>query len=68
MATRELRSIYECMDKSPEALIGGHANQDGPGALFYHVKPPCASLPCPPHDQQIEEMTCVLRTTFLHGH
>ena len=53
------RSTFECMDKSPESLSGGHTNQDG--ALFYHVEPRCGSLPCPPYDQQ-KEMTCAVCT------
>ena len=49
------RSTFECMDKEPQAIPGGHANQDG--ALFYHVEPRCGSLPCPLYEQQ-KEMTC----------
>ena len=29
------RSTFECMDRAPETVVGGHANQDG--ARFYHV-------------------------------
>ena len=53
------RSTFECVDASPEAIVGGHTNQDG--ALFYHVEPRCGSLPCPPYDEQ-KEMTCVVCT------
>ena len=49
------RSMYECMDVSPETIPGGQSNQDG--ALFYHVEPRCGSLPCPPYENT-REMTC----------
>ncbi|CAI8046151.1 Short-chain collagen C4 (Fragment), partial [Geodia barretti] len=49
------RSTFECVDASPEAVVGGHANHDG--AVFYHVEPRCGSLPCPPYEQE-KEMTC----------
>ena len=51
------RSMYECMDKSPQALPGGHANQDG--ALFYHVEARCGSLYCPPYENT-KELTCAV--------
>ena len=53
------RSTFECVDKEPEAALGGHENHDG--ALFYVVEPRCGSLPCPPYDQQ-KEMTCAVCT------
>jgi hypothetical protein len=51
------RSTFECVDATPEVVVGGHANHNG--ALFYHVEPRCGSLPCPPYDQQ-KEMTCAV--------
>ena len=51
------RSMYECMDISPETIPGGHSNQNG--ALFYHVEPRCGSLPCPPYENT-REMTCAV--------
>ena len=51
------RSMYECMDKSPENAIGGHVNRDG--ALFYHVEGHCGSLPCPPYERP-KELTCAV--------
>ena len=51
------RSTFECVDASPEVVVGGHGNHNG--ALFYHVEPRCGSLPCPPYDQQ-KEMTCAV--------
>ena len=51
------RSTYECMDVSPEAIIGGHTNQDG--ALFCHVEARCGSLACPPYEQT-KELTCAV--------
>ena len=51
------RSMYECVDKSPDSAIGGHANKDG--VLFYHVEGRCGSLPCPPYEQT-KELTCAV--------
>ena len=53
------RSTFECVDASPETIVGGSADQNG--ARFYHVEPRCGSLPCPPYDQQ-KEMTCAVCT------
>ena len=53
------RSTFECVAVAPEAVAGGHANQNG--ALFRHVEPRCGSLPCPPYGQQ-KEMTFVFCT------
>ena len=45
------RATYECVDDSPEYVIGQHANTDG--ALFYFVKPDCSGDGtighCPPY-------------------
>ena len=53
------RSTFECVDVSPEAVVGGHADHDG--AKFYHVEPRCGSLPCPPYEQE-KEITCAICT------
>ena len=51
------KSTFECMDASPEAMSGGDYQRAG--ALFYNIGPSCASLPCPPYNQE-EEITCVV--------
>ena len=53
------RSTFECVDASPETIVGGHADHDG--ALFYHVEPRCGSMPCPPYEEE-KEMTCAVCT------
>ncbi|CAH1799501.1 unnamed protein product, partial [Owenia fusiformis] len=55
--THPQNSLYECMDKAPEAIQGGHENKDG--ALFYSVQAICGSLPCPEYKQGAE-LTCVV--------
>ena len=51
------RTVYECMDKDPQAIEGGHADENG--ALFYHNEARCGSLPCPPFIPE-KEMTCTV--------
>ena len=51
------RSTHECMDVSPETIVGGHSNQNG--ALFYHVEARCGSLSCPPYENT-KELTCAV--------
>ena len=51
------RTMYECMDVSPETVQGGESNENG--VLFYHVEPRCGSLPCPPYENT-REMTCAV--------
>ena len=54
------RSVFECMDRSPESLPGNRGNTDG--ALFFHVELKCNyGIPCPPYDTQ-KELTCVVCT------
>ena len=53
------RSTFECVDSDPEAVAGGHSTQHS--AVFFHVEPRCASLPCPPYEQN-KEMTCAVCT------
>ena len=49
---------YVCVDRTPEAVPGGHANING--ALFFYVKTQCGALTCPPYDAR--ETTCVVCT------
>ena len=53
------RSMFECVDRSQEAIPGSHANVNG--ALFYHVEVHCDGLPCPPYNPQ-RELNCVVCT------
>ncbi|XP_035686189.1 collagen alpha-4(IV) chain-like [Branchiostoma floridae] len=50
---------YVCVDEQPEAVTGGHANQNG--ALFYPVEARCGPLPCPNYVEG-RELTCVVCT------
>ena len=54
-----IRSMYECVDHSPESLPGSMANTDG--ALLYHTEVKCNGISCPPYDTQ-KEITCVVCT------
>ena len=58
---RHHRSMYECMDRSPQAAIGGHRNHNG--ALFYHVEGRCGSLNCPPYNNN-KELTCAVCSKY----
>ena len=53
------RTMYECVDKNPEAIPGLVSNTNG--AVFYHVEANCNGLLCPPYDPQ-KELTCVVCT------
>ena len=53
------RSTFECMDREPETVVGGHDDQGR--ALFFHVEPRCGSLPCPPYMME-REMICAMCT------
>ena len=48
---------YVCLDDYPEAMPGGHTDQDG--KLFYMVEGRCVSLLCPPYVDG-RELTCVV--------
>ena len=52
-------SEFVCLDNRPEALQGGHTNQNG--KLFQFVEGRCGSLPCPPYIDG-RELTCVVCT------
>ena len=53
------RTMFECVDQSPESVPGSAANTNG--ALFYHTEVKCNGIPCPPYDTQ-KEVTCVVCT------
>ena len=53
------RTMYECVDRSPETIPGSAANTNG--AVFYHVEANCNGLPCGPYDPE-KELTCVVCT------
>ena len=53
------RTMFECVDHSPQSVPGSVTNTDG--ALFYHTEVKCNGIPCPPYDTQ-KEVTCVVCT------
>ena len=53
----EGRTVYECMDRDPQAIEGGQGDQNG--ALFYHNEARCGSLSCPPYIEE-KEITCTV--------
>ena len=54
------RTMFECVDQSPQSIPGSIANTDG--ALFYHIEVKCNhGIPCPPYGTQ-KEVTCVVCT------
>ena len=53
------RTMYECVDQSPDRIPGSAPNTDG--AVFYHVEATCNGLPCGPYDPQ-KELTCAVCT------
>ncbi len=53
------RTMYECVDASPDKIPGSAGNSNG--AVFYHVEATCNGLPCEPYDPQ-KELTCVVCT------
>ena len=53
------RSTFECVDVASETVAGGQGYQAS--AQLYHVEPRCASLPCPPYEEE-KEMTCAVCT------
>ena len=56
---RHHRTMFECVDQSPQSVPGTSADTNG--ALFYHVEVKCNGIPCPPYDTQ-KEVTCVVCT------
>ena len=54
------RTMFECIDQSPQSVPGSIADTEG--ALFYHTEVKCNyGIPCPPYDTQ-KEVTCVVCT------
>ena len=54
------RSMYECVDKDQESLLGSQAITGG--ALFHHVEVDCnTGLPCPEYNTH-QELNCVVCT------
>ena len=54
------RTMFECVDHSPQSVPGSTANTDG--VLFYHTEVKCGyGIPCPPYDAQ-KEVMCVVCT------
>ena len=58
-ANNHYRTMYECVDQSPDRIPGSAANTNG--AVFYHVEANCNGLPCGPYDPQ-KEVTCAVCT------
>ncbi len=58
-ANRHYRTMYECVDRSPERIPGSAG--DSAAAVFYHVEATCSGLPCGPYDTQ-KELTCAVCT------
>ncbi|XP_061180055.1 uncharacterized protein LOC133188588 [Saccostrea echinata] len=50
-------TTYTCVDKNPDTLHGGQANQNG--YLFYFVEGRCGSLKCPPYVEG-RELVCAV--------
>ena len=54
------RTMYECVDKTPESVPGLNGGSN-PRAFFYSVEPYCNGLSCPPYDAG-KELTCAVCT------
>ena len=54
------RTMYECVDKTPELVPGLNAFSS-PLSHFYSVEPNCNGLSCPPYDAG-KELTCAVCT------
>ena len=54
------RTMFECVDHSPQSVPGSIANTEG--VLFYHTEVKCGyGIPCPPYVAQ-KEVMCVVCT------
>ena len=53
------RTMFECVDQSPQSVPDSAANTNG--VLFFLVEVKCNGIPCPPYDTQ-KEVTCVVCT------
>ena len=54
------RTMYECVDKTPESVPGLNGGSD-PRAFLQPVEPYCNGLSCPPYDAG-KELTCAVCT------
>ena len=54
------RTMFECVDKTPESVPGLNGHSD-PRAFFQLVEPYCSGLSCPPYDAG-KELTCAVCT------
>ena len=54
------RTMYECVDKTPESVPGLNA-RSSPLCHFIPVEPYCNGLSCPPYDAG-KELTCAVCT------
>ena len=54
------RTMYECVDKTPESVAGLNA-WSNPRAFLELVEPNCNGLSCPPYDAG-KELTCAVCT------
>ena len=62
VAELHVRSMYICLDKTPETVPGAVAIANTNGALMWHVAADCSSgLPCPNYDER-KELSCVVCT------
>ena len=52
------RTMYECVDSSPD-VVPGQAHNNGGTAVFYHNEASCNGLACPPYVAE-KELTCVV--------
>ena len=57
---RNSRTMFECVDKTPESIPRFNAASDTM-AFFQPVEPYCNDLSCPPYDDE-KELTCVVCT------
>ena len=58
----QYRTMFECMDKSPQSVPDSTANTDG--ALFYQTEVKCnRGFPCLPYDTQKEVVCSVHKVT-----
>ena len=55
--TYKQKTVYECVNKDVEGVLGSIANTNG--ALFPYIKAQCNGLPCPPYDTE-KELVCVV--------
>ena len=56
------RTMFECVDRDQESLLGDGLADNTNGALFHHVEAVCNhGLPCPPYNST-QELNCVVCT------